>query len=143
MSEFEQNLYFLFLILLVGAYVVPIRLCWFAARARGRNPVIWSLFAIIVPLIPWLILIAIGSADEGSLDIGSDHESLIIDEGEDEEFLITKNYLADIPGVGEKKASMLLSKYPTRSSMKRASPEEIARLPGISLDFAKVMKELI
>ena len=136
----DLDLYFL---IAVMAYVVPIRLCWFAARARNRSPIVWSLFAIVIPLVPWLILIAIGSAEEESPDIDPSHESLIIDDGEDEEFLITKNYLADVPGVGEKKASMLLSRYPTRSSMKRASAEEIAKLPGISLEFARVMKELI
>ncbi|MBQ8568473.1 MAG: excinuclease ABC subunit UvrC [Oscillospiraceae bacterium] len=51
--------------------------------------------------------------------------------------------LTKIKGIGDKKAQKLLMKFKTKTELKKASPDEIARIAGVNSDIARQVYELI
>lgn len=51
--------------------------------------------------------------------------------------------ITKIKGIGEKKAEKIFGTFKTRSELKKASPEEIAKAAGISLDTANQVYEFV
>lgn len=51
--------------------------------------------------------------------------------------------LTSVPGIGEKKAQKLLLTYKTRAQLKGATPEQLAKTAGVSLETAQKLFEVI
>ena len=51
--------------------------------------------------------------------------------------------ITKIKGIGEKKAEKIFGTFKTRSELKKASPEEIAKAAGISPDTANQVYEFV
>ena len=54
---------------------------------------------------------------------------------------ITKSSLNEIEGIGEVRKKALLKKFGTISNIKKATPEEIAQIPGITVKLAEEIKQ--
>ena len=54
---------------------------------------------------------------------------------------VLRSPLLDIPGVGRKRAELLLKRIGSLAKIRTADPETIAELPGFSLEKAKAIKE--
>ncbi len=56
---------------------------------------------------------------------------------------ITKSALDDIVGIGEARKKALLKKFGSVQKIKEADENEIAKVPGITLELARQIKESI
>lgn len=54
-----------------------------------------------------------------------------------------RSQLENIPGIGKKRAEMLLKQFGSVKGLREASPEKIAEMPGFSIESASKLKEIL
>jgi uncharacterized membrane-anchored protein len=101
---------------------VLIYLPYYLAKRKGRDPLKFILLSLIFHIFVWIYLIFCKSQIEGSgnLDL--------------------YDAVKSINGVSEKKARIIIEKYPNKRALEKAKVSELEKIPGIGRKLAEAIK---